>query len=91
MCFWGTGITLPGLEYLSRSTSLNDHGFRIELRAYQYAVLQDWRELRVSRESRWDQLYEELNGAGVYSLDEALTGLQCGRSTTRCGECWMRE
>ena len=74
--FLGYRDNATGLEYLSRSTSLNDHGFRIELRAYQYAVLQDWRELRVSKECRWDQLYEELNGAGVYSLDEALTALQ---------------
>ena len=74
--FLGYRDNATGLEYLSRSTSLNDHGFRIELRAYQYAVLQDWRELRVSQECRWDQLYEELHGAGVHSLDEALTALQ---------------
>ena len=74
--FLGYRDNATGLEYLSRSTNLNDHGFRIELRAYQYAVLQDWRELRTSKECRWDQLYEELNGAGVYSLDEALTGLR---------------
>lgn len=74
--FLGYRDNATGLEYLSRSTGLNDHGFRIELRAYQYAVLQDWRELRTSKEYRWDHLYEDLNGTGVYSLDEALTGLR---------------
>jgi glycosidase len=74
--FLGYRDNATGLEYLSRSTSLNHHGFRIELRAYQYAVLQDWRELRISKECRWDLLYEDLNGAGVHSLDEALTGLR---------------
>jgi glycosidase len=68
--------TVTGLEYLTRSTTLNHHGFRIELRAYQYAVLQNWRELRPSNQHPWDRLYDALDGAGVYSLDEALSELR---------------
>jgi hypothetical protein len=67
--------TITGLEYLTRSTTLNYHGFRIELRAYQYAVLQHWRELRATAECPWDRLHDDLNGAGVHSLDEALRQL----------------
>ena len=46
------------------------------LRGYQYAVLLDWRELRSTAEEPWDVLCDALNGAGVYSLREALKGMK---------------
>jgi len=68
--------TAHGLEYLRRTTDLHHHGLSIDLRGYQYAVLIDWRELRSSDDQPWDKLYDALNGAGVYSLEEALSKLR---------------
>jgi hypothetical protein len=64
------------LEYLRRSSEFDHHGFGIELRGYQYAVLGDWRELYATAEKPWDQLAGALNGGGVYSLDEAMSKLR---------------
>ncbi len=65
-----------GLHYLRPSTELTHHGLTVNLRAYQYAVLQNWRELVVDQEHRWDQLCDSLQGAGVGDLDEALAMLK---------------
>ncbi|MEO6803795.1 MAG: alpha-amylase family glycosyl hydrolase [Granulicella sp.] len=65
-----------GLEYLRRSRDIAHHGLGLELRAYQYVVLQDWRELRSTAEQPWDRLCDALNGAGVYNLEEALSKLR---------------
>ena len=67
-----------GLEFLRRASDLHDHGMRIELRGYQYAVLLHWRQLRSSAEQPWDSLYGALGGSGVPSLDEALSKLRLG-------------
>ena len=64
------------LEYLRRSSDFDHHGFSLELRGYQYAVLGDWRELQATAEKPWDQLAGALNGGGVYSLDEAMSKLR---------------
>ena len=64
------------LEYLRRSSDFDHHGFSLELRGYQYAVLGDWRELYATVERPWDQLAGALGGGGVHSLDEALTKLR---------------
>ncbi|MGI4758752.1 MAG: alpha-amylase family glycosyl hydrolase [Janthinobacterium lividum] len=68
--------TATGLEYLRRASSLLHNGLSVDLRGYQYVVLLHWRELRASAEQPWDQLCDGLNGAGVHSLDEALTRLR---------------
>ncbi|WP_433973271.1 alpha-amylase family glycosyl hydrolase [Tunturiibacter lichenicola] len=68
--------TAHGLEYLIRTTDLHHHGLSIDLRGYQYAVLLDWRELRASADQPWDNLYYALNGAGVHSVEEALSKLR---------------
>jgi hypothetical protein len=65
-----------GLEYLRRSKDLEHHGLTLELRAYQYVVLQNWRELQSTAERPWDRLCDALNGAGVYNLEEALSKLR---------------
>lgn len=68
--------TATGLKYLHRSTAIDHHGLHFELHAYQYAVLQYWRELRASAEQPWGRLCDELQGKGVHDLDEALLMLQ---------------
>ena len=65
-----------GLEYLRWADALRDRGFAMDLRGYQYAVLQSWRELTPSAEQPWDTLCGSLNGAGVRSVDEALGRLR---------------
>ncbi len=64
------------LEYLHRSTALAQEGLTVPLRGYQYAVLLHWRPLRATAEQPWDQLCDALAGAGVHSLDEALSKLR---------------
>jgi hypothetical protein len=65
-----------GLEYLRRSRDIDHHGLPLELRAYQYVVLQNWRELRSTATEPWDRLCDALNGTGVYNLEEALSKLR---------------
>jgi glycosidase len=64
--------TARGFEFLRRATDFQRHGLGAELRGYQYVVLLNWRELRSSAEYPWDRLCDELNGAGVPDLDDAL-------------------
>ncbi len=68
--------TATGLEYIRRATDLVHRGLALDLRGYQYAVLLHWRELRSTAEQPWDQLCDALHGAGVHSIDEALTRLR---------------
>ncbi len=65
-----------GLWYLRRACDLRDHGLTLSLRAYQYVVLQQWRNLQSTTEQPWDTLCDALRGAGVYNLDEALSKLR---------------
>ena len=68
--------TARGLEYLRRASDFHHSGLQIELRGYQYAVLLDWRELRSTAEYPWDRLCDQLAGAGVSDLDEAIWKLR---------------
>jgi hypothetical protein len=74
--FFACRDTAHGLEYLRRSTDLHHTGLSIDLRGYQYAVLLHWRELRATADQPWDQLFDALNGAGVHSVEEALSKLR---------------
>jgi hypothetical protein len=74
--FFAYRDTARGLEYLRRSTDLHHTGLTVDLRGYQYAVLLNWRELHATAEQPWDQLFDALNGAGVYSVEEALSKLR---------------
>ena len=65
-----------GLEYLRRATDVHRYGLTLDLRGYQYAVLLDWQELHSTAEQPWDRLCDSLNGAGVHSLDQALSQLR---------------
>jgi hypothetical protein len=55
-----------------------EHGFAIELHAYQCHVFLDWRELRSTAAQPWDRLCDHLAGGGVPNLDDALIGLELG-------------
>ncbi len=61
-----------GLHYLRRAREVRERGLSLRLGAYQYHAFQNWRELRASEEYPWDALCSDLNGSGVWSLDEAL-------------------
>jgi hypothetical protein len=65
-----------GLEYLRRATDIHRYGLTVDLRGYQYTVLLDWQELHSTAEHPWDQLCDSLGGAGVHSLDHALSLLR---------------
>ncbi len=65
-----------GLSFLRRSRDFDDHGLFVDLRGYQYVVLQDFRELQSTAEQPWDQLCDALEGAGVHNLEEALSKLR---------------
>ncbi len=68
--------TATNLIYLRRSKAFDHSGFSIDLRGYQYVVLQYWIELQSSAEYPWDRLCDALHGEGVYNLEEALTKLR---------------
>jgi hypothetical protein len=61
-----------GLHYLRRAGEIRDRGLRLDLHAYQYHVLQNWREMVPTTDYPWDALCSDLNGTGVWSLDDAL-------------------
>ena len=65
-----------GLSFLRRSRDFDYHGLTVDLRGYQYVVLQDFRELQATAEYPWDQLCDALQGGGVHNLDEALSKLR---------------
>jgi glycosidase len=68
--------SLTGLEFLRRSGQLSNQGLTLDLHAYQCHVFLDWRELRATADQPWDRLCDQLNGAGVPSLDDALVSLE---------------
>jgi hypothetical protein len=63
---------ITGLEYLRNGRELCQHGFYIELGAYQYHVFMDWREVIDDAERRYTQLAGLLKGGGVPDMAEAV-------------------
>jgi hypothetical protein len=61
-----------GLHYLRYANEIRERGLRLDLHAYQYHVLQNWREMIPTPDYPWDALCADLNGTGVWSLDDAL-------------------
>lgn len=68
--------TANGLSYLRRVSELSSFGLHIDLGAYQYLVLLDWRELKTDLEHPWDRLCDALHGTGVEDLEGALFGFR---------------
>lgn len=60
---------IAGLDYLRRGPELCRRGLFIALKAYQYQVFTEFREVRDDREGRWAQLCDILNGRGVPSVE----------------------
>ena len=65
-----------GLSFLRRSRDFENQGLTMDLRGYQYVVLQSFRELQATAEEPWDQLCDALQGAGVHNLEESLSKLR---------------
>jgi hypothetical protein len=61
-----------GLHYLRHIGEIRNHGFHLSLGAYQYHLFQNWREMQSTADQPWDALCTDLNGAGAWSLDEAM-------------------
>jgi hypothetical protein len=65
-----------GLHYLRQAGEIRERGLRLDLHAYQYHVLQNWREMIPTADYPWEALCSDLNGTGVWSLDDALAKLK---------------
>jgi hypothetical protein len=61
-----------GLHFLRRASEIRERGLHLNLGAYQYHLFQNWREMHSTADYPWDALCSDLNGTGVWSLDEAL-------------------
>src|SRR5579864_4347815 len=66
---------ISGLEYMHRASDLVHKGLRIELDAYKYRVLLDWREVRDPARP-WHELCNILGGQGTPSLEQRLCDLE---------------
>ncbi|HZU44765.1 MAG TPA: alpha-amylase, partial [Terriglobales bacterium] len=66
---------ISGLEYMHRASDLVHKGLRIELEAYKYRVLLDWREVRDPARP-WHALCNILGGQGTPSLEQRLCELE---------------
>ena len=60
------------LEYIRSGRELAKKGLFTPLRAFQYCIFLDFREVRDSRSGYYRRLTESLNGRGVPSMEEAL-------------------
>lgn len=63
---------IRGLDYLFRTQELADHGLPMFLRAFEYRVLWNFREVVDAPKKPWLALAQRLAGDGVPSADEAL-------------------
>ena len=68
--------SLTGLNYLRRASDLANQGLTLHLHAYQCHVFLDWHERIPTAEQPWDKLCDQLDGAGVPDLNEALLALE---------------
>jgi glycosidase len=59
------------LEYIVSGTEISSNGFSFHLTAYQRKVLLDFREV-YDVDGRYKNLYEQLNGRGVESIQRAI-------------------
>ena len=64
-----------GLEYIRSGAELAHKGLFVPLRAFQYCIFMDFREVRDSRSGNYGKLASALGDSGVPSMDEALKEL----------------
>ncbi len=64
--------SISGLHYLRRLSEIRGQGLFLELHAYQCHVFQNWRPMHSTAEFPWNALCTDLNGSGVWSLDDAM-------------------
>ncbi|MCA9836439.1 MAG: hypothetical protein KC422_05980 [Trueperaceae bacterium] len=65
---------MSSLEYLKRSSQLQEQGFYTELEAFKYHAFVDIREV-YDEDGKYEKLYDYLGQEGVDSVDEALQDL----------------
>ncbi len=63
-----------GLEYLRSNAELHEKGLYLELKAYDYHVFLDFRQVQ-DTDGRYAALHDELAGRGVADVDAALRAL----------------
>lgn len=63
------------LEYLVAGSTLTEHGFRIRLHAFEYAVFMDFREL-YDATGELRSIADRLNGLGTSTLDAELNAVR---------------
>ncbi len=63
---------ISGLEYIRNNLEIHEQGLYFELKAYQYQVFLDFREVSDNDWRQYHQLAEHLQGRGVPSMEEAL-------------------
>jgi hypothetical protein len=64
-----------GLEYIRSGSELAHNGLFVPLKAFQYCIFMDFREIRDSRVGNYGKLAQAMGGRGVPSMDEALKEL----------------
>ena len=67
-----TRTTPPAFTTSAALGEIRERGLHLHLGAYQYHVFQNWREMHSTADYPWDALCSDLNGTGVWSLDDAL-------------------
>ncbi len=75
-CYLAFRDQTEGVEYLRSTRELREKGLYVELGEYQFHVFMDFREIRDDLKGSWGQLYSQLNGIGVDSLEEERKQLQ---------------
>lgn len=63
------------LEYLRTGKQLHEEGLRAELRAFEYAVFTDFREI-IDESGAYSSILQKLNGKGTAVLDSLLKEIQ---------------
>ncbi len=64
---------VSGLEYLRNNRELHQQGLYVELKAYEYQVFLDFRQVMDDENGQYARLAASLEGSGVDNLDDALT------------------
>ncbi len=66
---------ITGLEYIRNGRELCQSGFFIQLRAYEYHVFMNWREVVDDEQHSYAQIAAYLQGGGVPSVEDAIREL----------------